>query len=39
LSAASGPGKARVSFEMQSTDDISEVLRLLQRAYKKAGPP
>jgi hypothetical protein len=39
LSAASGPGKAWVSFEMESSDDISEVLRLLQRAYKKAGPP
>jgi hypothetical protein len=38
LIAASGPGKAWVSFEMESSDDVSEVLRLLQRAYKKAGP-
>jgi hypothetical protein len=36
LVAASGPGKAWVGFEMQSADDIPEVLRLLQRAYKKA---
>ena len=38
LVAASGPGKAWVGFEMQSADDIPEVLRLLQRAYRKAGP-
>ena len=37
LAAASGPGKAWVSFEMESADDIPEALRLLQRAYKKAG--
>ena len=39
LAAASSPGKAWVSFEMESSDDLSKVLRLLQRAYKKAGPP
>ena len=38
LVAASGPGKGWVGFEMESADDIPEVLRLLQRAYKKAGP-
>ena len=38
LSAESGPGKAWVSFEMESADDIPEALHLLQRAYKKAGP-
>jgi len=37
LIAASGPGKAWVSFEMESSADIPEVLRLLQHAYKKAG--
>lgn len=35
--AASGPGKAWVSFEMESADDIPQVLRLLHQAYKKAG--
>jgi hypothetical protein len=37
LIAASGPGKAWVSFGMESADDIPEVLHLLQRAYRKAG--
>lgn len=37
LIAASGPGRAWVSFEMESAADLPEVLRLLQRAYKKAG--
>jgi len=38
LVAASGPGKAWVSFAMESADDIPEVLRLLERAYRKAVP-
>ena len=37
LAAASRPGKAWVSFEMDSANDIPEALHLLQRAYKKAG--
>ena len=36
--AGDRPGKAWVSFEMESSNDIAEVLRLLQRAYKKAAP-
>jgi hypothetical protein len=38
LRAGNGPGKAWVSFEMESSNDIAEVLRLLQRAYRKAAP-
>ena len=37
LAAGSGPGKAWVRFEMESSADIPVVLRWLQRAYKKAG--
>jgi TfoX/Sxy family transcriptional regulator of competence genes len=35
---ASGPGAGWVTFEMQSSDDIPEALRLLERAYEKAAP-
>lgn len=39
LAAGGGPGKAWVTFEMESPADIPEVLRWLERAYKKAGSP
>jgi hypothetical protein len=37
LIAASGPGKAWVRYEMESSADIPDVLHWLQRAYRKAG--
>lgn len=37
LRAASGPGAAWVSFEMESAADIPQALRWLERAYAKAG--
>lgn len=39
LTAGRGPGKAWSSFEMASSDDIAQAVRLLQRAYNKAASP
>jgi len=36
LRGASGPGAGWVTFELDSSDDIAEALRWLERAYRKA---
>jgi hypothetical protein len=37
LKAGSGPGAGWVTFELEEEGDISEALRLIGKAYEKAG--